>query len=92
MRAAAAVQPDLLDKLGLTPGVPARIVGPDGTVFDRWPLHFIEPRHESLYALALDLGDIPPVSGAIASWPAWFAAAWLHVRRLLKHREAVARG
>ena len=42
VRAAAAVQPDLLDKLGLTPGVPARIVGPTGTVFDRWPLRYVE--------------------------------------------------
>jgi len=85
------VQPDLLDKLGLTPGVPARIVGPDGTVFDRWPLRYIEARHLAAYDLVTRLGEVPPLSGGIASWPAWFGAAWIHVRALVAARQAVAR-
>jgi hypothetical protein len=91
VRAAASFQPELLDTLGLGAS-PVAIKAPDGRVFDRWPLSYIQPAHLTVLSLAERLGDAVPLSGGVAGWPAWFAAAWLEVRGLLKLREVVARG
>ena len=91
MRAAASFQPGLLDDVGLGAS-PIAFKTPDGRVFPRWPPSFITDAHLTVLSLAERLGDAVPLSGGVAGWPGWFAAAWLEVRGLLKLREAVARG
>lgn len=91
MRASATFQPDLLELVGLgSSDVEFRT--PDGRLFTRWPPASIQPRHLTVLSLVERLGEAAPLSGGVAGWPAWFAAAWLEVRGLLKMREAVARG
>lgn len=91
MRAAASFQPGLLDDVGLG-ARDVHFTTPDGRTFTRWPPGYIQPRHLTVLSLVERLGEAVPLTGGVAGWPAWFAAAWLEVRGLLKLREAVARG
>lgn len=93
MRAAAIHDPTILVKVGLTADFAAPLCTPDGREFWRWPPSFIRPEHMRVLSLVERLGEVAPLSGAIAGWPAWFAAAWLEVRGLIALRKLeVARG
>lgn len=86
---AAVHQPDILVTMGWDAPLATPLRTPDGREFYRAPPLFVRDEHLSVIGLAETLGSVPPLSGGIAGWPAWFASAWLEVRRLMDLRTKV---
>jgi hypothetical protein len=91
VRAASVHDAGILERLGIGCDAPEPMRTPDGRTFRRFPPSYIRAEHRAVLHLAETLDGLPPLTGGVAGWPAWFAAAWLEVRSLLRLREMEAR-